>query len=98
MVVSISDNKATIQKFRGQQFMSKQYILPINRLYAMTPGSTEVTTNDSSSSDDSMLSLSSSSDEDDDEVPVQSQPSEGIRRSSLSRRPPRWLASGEWET
>ena len=97
LVVSISDDIATIQKFRGQQFMSRQYTLPINRLYAMTPGSTEHATCDSSSDDDSVPSLSSSSDEEGEENGEQAQPAEGLRRSGRRRRPPRWLDSGEWE-
>ena len=85
--------------------MSKQYTLPTNRLYAMTPnstespGSTELTNGDSSSSDDedSVLSFSSSDDgEEEVNAPVPS--TDGLRRSSRQRQQPRWLASDEWVT
>ena len=105
IVVSISDGVATVQKFRGQSFMSKQYTLPTNRLYAMTPNSTEspssteLANGDSSSSDDddSVLSFSSSSDGE-EEVNTPAPSTDGLRRSSRQRRQPSWLASGEWVT
>ena len=105
IVISISGGAATVQKFRGRSFMSKQYTLPTNRLYAMTPnstespGSTELTNGDSSSSDDedSVLSFSSSDDgEEEENAPVPS--TDGLRRSSRQRQQPRWLASDEWVT
>ena len=99
IVVSIADGVATVQKFPGQSFMSKKYTLPTNRLYAMTPNSTELTNNDSSSSDDddSVLSSSSSSDGE-EEVNTPASSTDGLRRSSRQRQQPRWLASGEWVT
>ena len=85
--------------------MSKQYILPTNRLYAMTTnstestGSTELADGGSSSSDDddSVLSFSSSSDGE-EEVNTPAPSTDGLRRSSRQRRQPSWLASGEWVT
>ena len=82
--------------------MSKQYTLPTNKIYAMTPespGSTELANGDSSSSDDddSVLSFSSSSDGE-EEVDTPAPSTDGVRRSSRQRRQPQWLASGEWVT
>ena len=39
--MKVENDVATIQKLRGQQFMSTRYEVPLNRLYPMTPGSTK---------------------------------------------------------
>ena len=39
IVVKVDGENANIQKFRGGSFMSTKYIIPLNRLYPMRPGS-----------------------------------------------------------
>ena len=43
LVVNISAGRATLQKFRGNSFMSRQYNVPLDKLYAMAPGSVHAT-------------------------------------------------------
>ena len=69
MVVSVVGNDAKVQKFRGRSFMSKQYNVPLNRLYAMTPSSSLPTPVHEYNDDD--YSSSSDDDDDDNSLPLQ---------------------------
>ena len=109
IVVGLDDGHATVQKFRGQRFMSQQYKVPLHMLYTLSAESTPPpVTNESSSdeddlcdddtSEDEVVSGSSEAEVSVDEGEEVSGPSEGLRRSQRTRRPPEWLRSGQWET
>ncbi len=72
MIVNISGKIATLQKFRGQSFMSKKYSVPLNKLYAMTPGlSITPTAVEHSDASDYDVDDEDDDDDDDDFLPLQ---------------------------
>ena len=98
----------TVQKFHGDKFMSKRYLVNLDKLYAMTAGASPPPVIDDSDSDsDDEVPPSPLHDQEGDEPDAQDDiatssssddaPHEplGARRSNRARRPPQWL--GEWE-
>ena len=108
VILAVNDGQATLQKFRGQQFMSKQYVVPLNMLFPMAANPTSASaTYDSSSDEDDcvpnneVISVPSDGSDSADEGSageVEEVPENPNRHSSRTRRPPQWMRSGQWET
>ena len=105
IIVNITDGHATVQKFRGRSFMSKQYSVPLTRLYPLSPGHTNHPESESSSEEEEPPSGDDSSEDVEEVVQLPDNNSTDSlvdnrqipRRSGRERREPQWLASGEWE-
>ena len=108
VILSVANGQATLQKFRGQRFMSKQYVVPLPSLYPMAAAdsASPPAVDDSSSDEDDRLvddgvvpAPSGGSNSEDEGSTHEEEVSEDLnRRSSRLRRPPQWMRSGQWET
>ena len=99
--IDVNSNMAFLQKLIGSTFQSRQYDVPLSRIFhAIEPGngSLSSTTDSSSSSDEDDLvpaAAENISSDDEDDALLQ-RPSPPTRRSTRRRRSPAWLSREEW--